>query len=313
MAYQMLTGITKDTPKNLAIGPGMVMIDFSSPDPGKWGTSLGATKGGNKFNLETEWHVAEPDGLLGPVLGMRWLTKMVPSIEVNLMEMTKESFMAALPGSVFKTCPDGKYEVVGHEGEIFPSQFRNVALIGNITGKNEPVIIAIRNAMAVDPVEINMGTGKEDVVLKVKFVGHFAPENPYDVPYCIYYPLEELAGFEGAPDPCGCSGGNNGSDSDDFDDNGFRYDPTIMRPEADPPEGVFDGPQSIKLTTSEPGSTIYYKINNKSGEPGPTLASKVYAGPIAINQTQVLSVIVATRDKRRSGIFEFNYNMAKGN
>ncbi|MDQ0176726.1 chitobiase/beta-hexosaminidase C-terminal domain-containing protein [Bacillus chungangensis] len=306
MAYQMLTGITKDTPKNLAIGPGMVMIDFSSPDPGKWGTSLGATKGGNKFNLETEWHVAEPDGLLGPVLGMRWLTKMVPSIEVNLMEMTKESFMAALPGSVFKTCPDGKYEVVGHEGEVFPSQFRNVALIGNITGKKEPVIIGIRNAMAVDPVEINMGTGKEDVVLKVKFVGHFAPENPYDVPYCIYYPLEELAGFEGAPDPCGCTKQDEIGDLDDY-----RLDGAIIAPEADPPEGNYHGTQSIKLITTEPNSKIYYVLNDKPGEAGPTLTSSVYTKPISLSESKVISTVIVTNDNRRSPVYEFNYIIGK--
>lgn len=182
---KMRSGVKTGTSKNLMIGPGVAYVGFQSPT--NLGKMLGATKGGNNVNIAQEWHESEIDGVLGPVKGARWLVGETVEVETNLLEITRENLELALPGCVVDSS-DIDYDVISQTDDISKAEYMDVAIVGEISGKQEPVIFVIKNALAVDPVELPLGTGKDDVVLKVKFRGHYTEEEPTTPPYEIYYP-----------------------------------------------------------------------------------------------------------------------------
>lgn len=185
MAYKYRSGVNADTTRNLMIGPGAVFKGFESPE--QFGELLGATKGGNTIKLETEWHVAEIDGVLGPLMGGRWLTAATAQLESNLIEMTKENFKLKYP-SFGNEVFDENYTKIAHTGDIAPTIYQTIAVVGEITGKDLPIIFVLENAAAVDSVEIPLGDGKDDVVLQVTWDGHYDPADPTRIPFYILYP-----------------------------------------------------------------------------------------------------------------------------
>lgn len=190
MSLKMRSGIRPNTHKNLFIGPGAIYKGFKSPT--ELGTLLGATKGGNKINIAQEWHNAEIDGTLGPIKGARWLIGEEVDIETNLLEMTLENIRLQLPGAVIDS-NDADYDVISQTDDIGLVEYYDVAIVGELIGKQKPIIFVIKNAVATEPLEIDTGNGKEDIVLKIKFVGHYSEEEPTTPPYQIFYPREDIA------------------------------------------------------------------------------------------------------------------------
>jgi hypothetical protein len=189
MALNMRSGVRVGTHKNLFIGPGAIYKGFQ--DPTNLGTLLGATKGGNKISIKQEWHNAEIDGTLGPVKGARWLIGEEVELESNLLEMTIDNLKLQLPGAVVdNTDPD--YDKIHQTGDISAVEYYDIAIVGELVGKQKPIIFVIKNACAVEPLEVDTGNGKEDVVLKVKFVGHYTEDAPTTPPYEIYYPKADI-------------------------------------------------------------------------------------------------------------------------
>ena len=186
MAYKYRSGVSADTTKRLLIGPGAIFKGFQSPS--EFGELLGATSGGNSIRLETEYHVAEIDGTLGPLKGGRWLTAASARLETNLIEMTKENFVMKYPSFVTSPDADSDYTRIHHEGEIAPSSYDTIAVVGEITGKDLPIIFVLENAAVIDAVEIPLGDGKSDVILKTEWEGHYDGDNPQRIPFYILYP-----------------------------------------------------------------------------------------------------------------------------
>jgi len=192
MGYNMMSGTNKNSAENLIIGPGIVthgfnLALFNPDDRTTWGTFLGATKGGNTANLDMEWFDTTPDGALGKVKGMRWLTKAESKLTTNLLEGSKANLLMKL--NVFKaTSHSDRYDKLEHDGSVAPVQTRNVALFAAKVGSKDPIVIVIENAQPSDPVEVNAGTGTDNVVLKTEFEGMFDPGNITKIPFYILYP-----------------------------------------------------------------------------------------------------------------------------
>lgn len=185
----MRSGIRPGTHKSLFIGPGAIYKGFKSPTD--LGVLMGATKGGNKISIKQEWHNAEIDGTLGPVKGARWLVGEEVEIETNLLEMTLENLKLQLPGAIIDST-DADYDVISQTDDIGLVDYYDIAIVGELVGKQKPIIFVIKNAIATEPLEVDTGNGKEDVVLKVKFVGHYTEDEPTTPPYKIYYPRAEV-------------------------------------------------------------------------------------------------------------------------
>ena len=97
MASALQTGITAAAVNRYLRGPGKVYKDFT--DISSPGTLLGETKGGSTFDWGLEFHDVEPDGAMGLIKGHRFVSKIVPTLEVNLLEHTTTNWLGHLPGA----------------------------------------------------------------------------------------------------------------------------------------------------------------------------------------------------------------------
>lgn len=181
-------GITTETVKNFMVGAGAVYVNFDEPDE----RLLGATSGGNSFNIEQDVREAEPDGRPGPVKGMRDIVEVRARLSVSLMEMTTENFKLAIAGSESRPFPD---PTAATHDEIFRNRqlnwdsdyIKNIALVGKVKGSEQPAVFIIENGLQDENVEL--GTeDREEAVLEVTFTGHFDPANMDQEPWRILYP-----------------------------------------------------------------------------------------------------------------------------
>lgn len=259
MALRYRTGLNADSYKHLMIGPGAIMADFdlSKFDPDDettWGVPLGATKGGNQFIYDQEYHVSEPDGTLGAIKGMEWLIAANGRIETNLMELSQQNMMRIM-SNFDLTEYNERYNIFEHNGEIAPSTYSTIALVAELIGSRDPIIIILENARAITGLEANLDTGKEDVVIPVTFEARYDGAEVTKVPVKILYP--KLSG-------------------------GF-----LKSPVADPIGGNFEDSVSVTLT-AESGADIYYTVDGTT----PTInAGTEYTGPITIDTTTTLKAI----------------------
>lgn len=181
-------GITTQTLENIFVDAGKVMLNY-----GETGTerALGATMGGNSFTVEAEIKDIRPDGARGPVKGGRRITEVMVKLVVNLFEITKENLLAALPGSTATPYPaetGSTHDSITRAGNIKDTDyFKNIALIGTITGKTNPVIIIVKNALVDGGFELG-AEDKEEGTIELTFTGHFDPANMDNEPWEIRYP-----------------------------------------------------------------------------------------------------------------------------
>jgi len=89
------TGITSSTPDKIIIDAGAVYLDYGLSTQ----TLLGATRGGNEFNLNRVTKNIEADGLKGAVKGMKRVTEVNPQITANLLELSVKNLIAAIAGA----------------------------------------------------------------------------------------------------------------------------------------------------------------------------------------------------------------------
>ena len=259
MSFKFRTGLTKDSFKHFVIGPGAIMVNFDlekfdPEDESTWGIPLGATKGGTQFQYEQEYHVSEPDGTLGPVKNMEWLIAANGRIETSLMEFSHEVLMRLMSNFDVKSYND-RYDVFEHNGEIAPSQYTNIALIAELIGSRDPIIIILENARATTGMDVDMLDGKDDVVVPVTFEARFDGGEVTKVPVKILYPK--------------LSGG------------------LLLPPVADPVGGNYDEPIKVTLTAEE-GAEIIYTTDGST--PTASVGEK-YTGAIDISETLTLKAV----------------------
>ena len=150
---------------------------------------LGATRDGNSFTVEQEIREMEVDGAKGPVKGSRRITNINAQIVANIIEMGSEKFQKALPGSVTEDYPDTEptHDKITRELQIALEDYENVALVGEIHGKDEPIICVIKNGLADEGLSIDT-SDDDEAGLEITFTAHFDPENLDEEPWEIYYP-----------------------------------------------------------------------------------------------------------------------------
>lgn len=89
------TGISSETPDRIIIDAGAVYLNYGQANE----RLLGATRGGNEFNLNRVTKNIEADGLKGAVKGMKRVTEVNPQITANLLELSVENLIAAIAGA----------------------------------------------------------------------------------------------------------------------------------------------------------------------------------------------------------------------
>ena len=180
-------GITTETVDKFFVDAGAVYINLGEEDE----RLLGATRGGNSFVLEQDVYEAEIDGSPGPLKGARRIVEVRPRLTTNLIELSAENIRMAIAGSDLAAYPDDSaatHDVITRSRNIIAADYiKNIALVGTISGADEPIIILLKNALQDENFEIGTENRGESVV-SLQFTGHFDPANMGAEPWEIRYP-----------------------------------------------------------------------------------------------------------------------------
>lgn len=181
-------GVTTETVKRLFLDAGAVYLNYGETEE----RLLGATNDGNTFTIEQDVREIEVDGARGPVKGLRRIIEVRAQIVANLLELTAENLKTALAGSTMEDYPDGEektHDKISRKLTIADTDYiGNVALVGEISGSQEPVICIIKNALVDGNFNIDTAD-KEEAGLEVTFTGHFDPADMDDEPWEIRFPV----------------------------------------------------------------------------------------------------------------------------
>jgi len=178
-------GVSANTPDRILIDSGAVYWKATDDwSVASSGTLLGATKGGNAFELNRTIRRMDPDGSKGPVKGFRRIEEVVATLTVNLIEITEANLLMALPGSSATS-----HVITG--AEIDDSDYiANVVIVGTITGfdgTSAPIICKLKNCLVDGPFTLNLNP-KDEAVLQMRFTAHYLDSDLDTEPFEITYP-----------------------------------------------------------------------------------------------------------------------------
>lgn len=188
--------LTANLPESIIFDAGVLYKNFVSPaEPGD---ILGATRGGSEFNLNAEMREVEVDGAPGPVKGLKRFVRVEPAITINLLSLTKDNLLMAIPGAVDAAGGEDfeGYDVIT-SGQIKDEHyFDNIAMVAR-TGSGKPIIFVIENALADGNLSLSLAD-QDEANPSITFQAHFDPaklESASDLmenlPFKIYYPKKE--------------------------------------------------------------------------------------------------------------------------
>lgn len=190
------TGYTNTSPLHYLMDAGAVYKNLVYDNlTGEFtGELLGATSGGNEFSLTQETRVIQVDGLKGQGKGNVSIDSEIPSLVVNLKELTAANIALAIAGSTTDTT-DVNYDIITTKGKVELSDYLdNIAFVGRLSGSSKPVVIVIDNAISFEGLTIKT-QDKNEAVVPVRFTGHY-DENSVEsgaAPFKIYWPKGEPA------------------------------------------------------------------------------------------------------------------------
>jgi len=89
------TGLNAATPDRILIDAGAVYLNYGLSTE----RLLGATRGGNEFNLNRTVKDVEVDGVMGSTKGLRRVTEVRPQLTCNLIELSLDNLLKAIAGA----------------------------------------------------------------------------------------------------------------------------------------------------------------------------------------------------------------------
>ena len=165
-----ITGVTTSTAKRLIMDSGAIYLNYGLQTE----RLLGATEGGATFTIEQEIREPEIDGLPGPLAGTRRVTAVHARISARLLEQTTDNIVLEIAGSTADSDAVAGYDVIKRTGYVIPesAHVTNVAIVGQVSGTNNPIVCMIHNAIADGEIEFGMEDDNE-AGPTVQFTGHF--------------------------------------------------------------------------------------------------------------------------------------------
>jgi hypothetical protein len=259
------TGLNANTPDRIMVDAGAIYLNYGLTTE----RLLGATRGGNEFNLNRTVRDVEVDGVMGSTKGLRRVVEVRPQLTCNLIELSLDNLLKAIAGASSeeakateivdaeylgegsgeidsftvahfpvvanseKVYVDGVLKTKGEENDYTinyttgvitfklagvpttgehvtisyvyetgdsathdtiaggqidgDSYVDNVALVGNISGKTQPVICIVKNALADTGFSISTAP-RDEAVPTIVWTGHYDPADPDTEPWLIKYP-----------------------------------------------------------------------------------------------------------------------------
>ena len=190
------TGITEETAKHFIINAGAIYSDLTYSTPEGWqGELLGATSGGNEVAITMEFREIEIDGAFSKYVGQKVLLASDATLTANVKEITANLVKMSIlgvsePGN--GTVAPAEYMVIRGKGKVEPTDYlTNIALVGEISGTNEPIIVILDNALCTSG--LNFSTADDDeAVVSMVFEAHADADQIEDrtLPARIYMPIQ---------------------------------------------------------------------------------------------------------------------------
>lgn len=163
---------------------------------GAWDDSdeyvLGATSGGNKLSILSELVPIEVDGALVKVKGLTQKQGETGSLETNLAQHTKESFLRAIVGKEQDSLIKGFTQLTTKSLLEASDYLDNIAYVGTMSDGTECVVI-MENALCTSGLELET-KNKETAVLKATFECNADFDDAHDtLPIYIFVPNKAAA------------------------------------------------------------------------------------------------------------------------
>ena len=184
-------GFTTNTSNNLLIDAGAVYKNYGLSNE----ALIGATSGGNEFDIKVKTRDVKVDGLKGTVKGLTRIISTDVTLKVNMLELTTDILKMALMG-VVDTSINAGYDTITGKTEIALTDYiDNIAIVGRLSGSLQPVIIILKNVLSSDGIKFS-NKDAVDNILPITFTASIDPNTPTVSPYEIRYPqVGALAAF----------------------------------------------------------------------------------------------------------------------
>jgi hypothetical protein len=138
---------------------------------------VGATVDAPKVNFAVTNYVPDFQNAKGPIVGTVITTKVIPSVEFTVNQITAEKLGWAMPGS------SGSSPITWSPGRIASSEYHTLVLVGpGLDGRT--MTVTLYNAMSADSQEIEFSDGKV-AGLKMKFTAYYDAATPDLAPFQI--------------------------------------------------------------------------------------------------------------------------------
>ena len=155
-------GIESDTYDKLILDSGAIYTNFVSV--GSPGTLLGATRGGAAFKRAPKYKETLYEGIAGKVVGQKHLVGVDVTLEVNIISFDKDNLALSIPNSTV-SAPSGGFvdisESVWDANAVH--SLTNIAIIAEISGESNPVIIILDNPISEQDLSLNFKDKSEGV------------------------------------------------------------------------------------------------------------------------------------------------------
>ena len=164
--------VTSNTVDNLVLDAGVLFFNYGEVDE----TQIGATRGGSTWNLNRSVRKMGADGARGPIKGMSRIESVAPTLQINVLEMTKANLLQFIAGHSVDEVSNATHDLITGKEIDTTDYVKNVALLATISGSAKPVIVVIKNALAEGDWSLQL-QDKNEATPSVTFGAHFDPSD----------------------------------------------------------------------------------------------------------------------------------------
>lgn len=186
-------GVSSASVQNFVIDAGAVYVNLGEPEE----RLLGATRGGNSFEIEHDIKLVEIDGVRGASMGARRVVESNARIVANLLEITTENILLAIAGAdatdwtdpSIEPAPVGaSHDMIRRTRNISDLDFiKNIAIVGRVSGSEENIICMVYNALSDEGFSLGL-EDREEGVLEVTFTAHYDLDDVDTEPWSVSFP-----------------------------------------------------------------------------------------------------------------------------
>lgn len=192
MFRKKYSGFTAQTPEKLLLDAGAFVKNYvvgeSFEEIKTAGRIIGATQGGGEFSAKPNVRQVQVDGVMGRAKGLELIDGWEAYIKATILEVTPETLALSLGAADLVDVTGGEYQQIKARDDIKDTDYiKNIAWIGNLSGSQKPVVLIVKNPLALDGI-ILTPQDKNEAKIPVTMYGHYAEDDLETPPFEILYP-----------------------------------------------------------------------------------------------------------------------------